>query len=154
MLQGVGYCCSGCVAAYLYMCAPHTFAHVAIGLTVGTTKHGLHSRACTDCSNMCAVMQSGGGEVNGLTLGYNVARLHEANGESKQAQTFYSVCQPSSAPWVYLHAMLPLVHHCPSSVCASDCLCIRKCRCNCALPCLEVHLCTYACKSREPAWPV
>ncbi|DBA73696.1 TPA: hypothetical protein ACH3X2_009676 [Trebouxia sp. C0005] len=34
--------------------------------------------------------QSGGGEVNGLTLGYNVARLHEANGESKQAQTFYS----------------------------------------------------------------
>ncbi len=33
--------------------------------------------------------------MNGLTLGYNVARLHEANGESKQAQTFYSVCQPS-----------------------------------------------------------
>ena len=49
--------------------------------------------------------------MNGLTLGYNVARLHEANGESKQAQTFYTVCQPSyQPPWVYTRAMLPHVH--------------------------------------------
>jgi len=66
----------------------------------------------TDCSDWCVhCMQSGGGEVNGLTLGYNVARLHEANGESKQAQTFYTVCQPSyQPPWVYTRAMLPHVH--------------------------------------------
>ena len=67
-------------------------------------------------------MQSGGGQVNGLTLGYNVARLHEANGELKQAETFYSVSHPScstsmsrpasASPYIYpfdsLHNCLPM----------------------------------------------
>lgn len=36
-------------------------------------------------------MQFGAGSVSQLTLGYNVARLHEANGELKQAETVYTV---------------------------------------------------------------
>ena len=36
-------------------------------------------------------LQSGSGQVSQVTLGYNVARLHEATGELKQAEIFYSV---------------------------------------------------------------
>jgi len=85
---------------------------------------------------MYIVMQSGGGEVNGLTLGYNVARLHEANGESKQAQTFYTVCQPSY--WLHGCIYIPccLLFTPVLVMCSSDCLCIRNCHCSdCALPC-------------------
>ena len=104
---------------------------------------------------MYIVMQSGGGEVNGLTLGYNVARLHEANGESKQAQTFYTVCQPSHQLHGGIDMPCCLMVNPVLSVCASDCLCIGNCHCNnCALVCLELHSCATACKLRGPAWPV
>lgn len=40
------------------------------------------------------VVQANAGEVSELTLGYNFGRLHEANGDLKQAQTLFSVsCQ-------------------------------------------------------------
>ena len=39
-------------------------------------------------------MQFGAGSVSQLTLGYNIARLHEANGELKQAETVYTVIIP------------------------------------------------------------
>lgn len=42
-------------------------------------------------------MQFGAGSVSQLTLGYNIARLHEANGELRQAETVYEVSQTSWA---------------------------------------------------------
>ena len=36
-------------------------------------------------------VQANAGEVSELTLGYNFGRLHEANGDLKQAQTLFSV---------------------------------------------------------------
>ena len=41
----------------------------------------------------CPLMdvQANEGEVSELTLGYNFGRLHEANGDLKQAQTLFSV---------------------------------------------------------------
>lgn len=38
-------------------------------------------------------VQANAGEVSELTLGYNFGRLHEANGDLKQAQTLFSVSQ-------------------------------------------------------------
>lgn len=66
-------------------------AHPEIGM-VTYAPHSLHTiKPCKSDPGEFAV-QFGAGSVSQLTLGYNVARLHEANGELKQAETVYTVC--------------------------------------------------------------
>lgn len=64
-------------------------------------------------------VQANAGEVSELTLGYNFGRLHEANGDLKQAQTLFSVSKLQ--PFViYVAETIPLSSACMSVIVPSS----------------------------------
>ena len=71
------------------------------GPAVTDILHSSSSMLVPCCSQLIQWgVQANAGEVSELTLGYNFGRLHEANGDLKQAQTLFSVspCQCCDLP--------------------------------------------------------
>lgn len=82
---------SACVSRkhLLYL---HSALHASLSLACSATLpcNAAAPRWCRTTVE-CLDVQTNAGEVSELTLGYNFGRLHEANGDLKQAQTLFSV---------------------------------------------------------------